>query len=74
MSEFREDLLATPINKKRVIKIILTAGLLVAAFAFSTVFFSMLWDSQRPPPSDQLDDAIYEDVTLGWFVFCHLAV
>jgi len=64
MSEFREDLLATPINKKRVIKIILTAGLLVAAFAFSTVFFSMLWDSQRPPPSDQLDDAIYEDAIL----------
>ena len=64
MSEFREDLLATPINKKRVIKIILTMGLLIAAFAFSTVFFSFLWDSQRPFPSDRLEDAEDEDVIL----------
>ncbi|NVM17816.1 MAG: transglutaminase domain-containing protein [Candidatus Lokiarchaeota archaeon] len=64
MSEFREDLLATPINKKRIIKIILTAVLLVAAFAFSTFFFSLLWDSQRPPPSDRLSEAEDEDVIL----------
>ncbi|NVM45505.1 MAG: transglutaminase domain-containing protein [Candidatus Lokiarchaeota archaeon] len=64
MSEFREDLLATPINKKRVIKIILTAVLLTAAFAFSTVFFNLLWDNQRPPPSDQLSEAEDEDVIL----------
>jgi len=57
MSEFREDLLVTAMNKKRVIKIILTAVLLVFAFAFSTVFFSLLWDTQRPFPSDQLSEA-----------------
>jgi hypothetical protein len=61
MSEFREDLLVTAINKKRVIKIILTAVLLVLAFAFSTVFFSLLWDTQRPLPSDQLSEAEQED-------------
>ena len=64
MSEFREDLLVTPINKKRVIKIIITAVLLVGAFAFSSFFFSFLWDSQRPPPSDRLSEAEDEDVVL----------
>jgi len=64
MSEFREDLLVTPINKKRVIKIILVAVLLVGAFAFSTIFWSLLWDSQRPPPSDRLSEAEDEDVIL----------
>jgi len=61
MSEFREDLLVTAINKKRVIKIILTAVLLVFAFAFSTVFFSFLWNTQRLPPNDQLADALPEE-------------
>jgi len=61
MSEFREDLLVTAINKKRVIKIILTAVLLVCAFAFSTFFFSLLWDTQRPFPSDQLSEAEQEE-------------
>jgi transglutaminase-like putative cysteine protease len=64
MSEFREDLLVTPINKKRVIKIILTAVILVVAFAFSTIFWSLLWDTQRPPPSDRLSEAEDEDVIL----------
>jgi len=61
MSEFREDLLVTAINKKRVIKIILTAVLLVFAFAFSTVFFSFLWNTLRPPPNDQLSKAKEEE-------------
>ena len=61
MSEFREELLVTAINKKRIIKIILTAVLLVFAFAFSTFFFSLLWDSQRPLPSDELAEAEQED-------------
>ena len=61
MSEFREDLLVTAINKKRVIKIILTAVLLVFAFAFSIFFFSLLWDTQRPFPSDQLSEAEQEE-------------
>jgi len=61
MSEFREDLLITAMNKKRLIKIILTGVILVLAFAFSTFFFSLLWDSQRPFPSDELDRAVPED-------------
>jgi len=64
MSEFREDLLATAINTKRIIKILLTAVLLVTAFAFSMVFFNLLWDTQRPPPSDRLSEAEEEDVVL----------
>ena len=61
MSEFREDLLVTAINKKRVIKIILTAVLLILAFAFSVVFFSFLWNTLRPPPSDELAKAKEEE-------------
>jgi len=64
MSEFREDLLVSTINKKRLVKIILTAVLLVTAFAFSTVFFSMLWGSQRPDPSERLSEAQDEDALL----------
>ncbi|MFX1446986.1 MAG: transglutaminase domain-containing protein [Promethearchaeota archaeon] len=64
MSDFHEDLLAAPINIKRVIKIILTAVILIGAFAFSTFFFSLLWESQRPPPSDRLSEAEDEDVIL----------
>ncbi len=64
MSEFREDLLATPINKKRLVKIILTAVLLVTSFAFSIFLFSLLWGTQRPLPSDQLSEAEYEDALL----------
>ncbi len=64
MSEFREDLLVSTINKKRLVKIILTAVLLVASFAFSVFLFSLLWGTQRPLPSDRLLDAEYEDVVL----------
>ncbi|MFX0074763.1 MAG: transglutaminase domain-containing protein [Candidatus Hermodarchaeota archaeon] len=64
MSEFREDLLATPINTKRVIKIVVTAVLLLEAFMFSTVLLNLLWDNQRPPPSDRLAEAEDEDVIL----------
>ncbi len=64
MSEFREDLLASTINKKRLVKIIFTAALLVASFAFSVFLFSLLWGTQRPLPSYELDRAKYEDVVL----------
>jgi hypothetical protein len=64
MSEFREDLLATPVNTKRIIKIVVTAIVLLGAFMFSTVFLNLLWDNQRPPPSDRLADAEDEDVIL----------
>jgi len=64
MSEFREDLLITPTSLKYVIKVIILAVILIVAFVFSTYFFSLLWDSQRPPPSDRLLDAEDEDVIL----------
>ena len=60
MSEFREDLLVSTINKKRIVKIILIAVLLVTSFAFSILLFSLLWGTQRPLPSDQLSEAEYE--------------
>jgi len=55
------DLLVTAINKKRVIKIILTAVLLVFTFAFSTIFFSFLWNTLRPLPSSELAEADEEE-------------
>ena len=64
MSEFREDLLVSTINKKRIVKIILIAVLLVTSFAFSILLFSLLWGSQRPLPSDQLSEAENEDAML----------
>ncbi len=69
MSEFREDLFATSINKKRLVKIILTAVLLVTSFAFSVYLFSLLWGTQRPLPSNELDKAKYEDAILMHFPF-----
>jgi hypothetical protein len=67
MSEFREDLLVSTINIKRVIKIILIASLLVTAFAFSTFFFSLLWGGPRPDPNDRLSEAEDEDAILIYF-------
>jgi len=67
MSEFREDLFVSTIDIKRVIKIILVAGLLVTAFAFSIFFFSLLWGGPRPNPSDRLSEAEDEDAILVYF-------
>lgn len=64
MSEFREDLLATSIDKKRIIKIIIVACLLIGAFAFSMTMFNFLSGSQRPLPNDKFEDAVEEDVIL----------
>jgi hypothetical protein len=64
MSEYRDDLLVTSLDKKRVIKIILVAGLLIIAFAFSTFILNLLWNTQRPPPNDRLEDAEEEDAIL----------
>ena len=61
MPEFREDLLVTTINKKRVIGIILVTALLIAAFAFSILLSSLIFGSQRPFPSDQLSKAKDEE-------------
>jgi hypothetical protein len=57
MSEFRENLLFTSIDKKRVIKILVVAVLLFTAFAFSIILSSLIFDTQRPYPSDQLSQA-----------------
>ncbi|MFX0036621.1 MAG: transglutaminase domain-containing protein [Candidatus Hermodarchaeota archaeon] len=62
MSELREELLGTKIDKKRVIIVILVAALLISAFAFSTVFFSFLFGTQRPIPSKQKANTDYQDV------------
>ena len=64
MSEFRDDLLASSVNIKRVIKTILLVGLLITLFAFSTVLFSLLWGGLRVPPNDQLSEAEWEDAEL----------
>ncbi|MFX1527829.1 MAG: transglutaminase-like domain-containing protein [Promethearchaeota archaeon] len=64
MSEFREDLLISPINKKRIIGIFLVSILLISLFAFSVLFYSFLFESQRPFPSDQLSEAEWEDADL----------
>ncbi|MFX1354650.1 MAG: transglutaminase-like domain-containing protein, partial [Promethearchaeota archaeon] len=64
MSEFREDLLITPINKKRIIGIFLVTMLLISLFAFSVLFYSFLFESQRPYPSDKLSEAEWEDADL----------
>ncbi|MCJ7647666.1 MAG: transglutaminase domain-containing protein, partial [Candidatus Lokiarchaeota archaeon] len=57
MSEFREELLVTSIDKKRVIKIIAVAVLLISAFAFSIILSNLIFDTQRTYPSDQLSEA-----------------
>ena len=61
MSEFREDLLVTKINKKRVVGIILVTALLIASFAFSILLSCLIFDSQRPFPSDELSGAEEEE-------------
>jgi hypothetical protein len=61
MSEFREDLLVKTINKKRVIGIVLVTALLIAAFAFSILLSSLIFDTQRPSPSDELSKAREEE-------------
>ncbi|MFX1267694.1 MAG: transglutaminase-like domain-containing protein [Promethearchaeota archaeon] len=61
MSEFREDLLISPINKKRLIGIFLVTILLISLFAFSVLLYSLLFGTQRPFPSDLLSEAEYEE-------------
>jgi hypothetical protein len=69
MSEFRDDLLVTSIDKKRVIKIIIVAGLLLAAFAFSTVLFSLIGGSQINPNKNYGGAEPVNDVQLYEFPF-----
>ncbi|MFX1590588.1 MAG: transglutaminase-like domain-containing protein, partial [Promethearchaeota archaeon] len=60
MSDIREELLGSTINKKRVVGIILVALLLVSVFAFSTAFFSFLFGTRRPNPNKRKADTEYE--------------
>lgn len=64
MPDFREDLLVSTINKKRVIGVILIGIILISVFAFSSFLFSLIWGSQRPNPSDRLSEAEEETVIL----------
>ncbi|MFX0030682.1 MAG: transglutaminase-like domain-containing protein, partial [Candidatus Hermodarchaeota archaeon] len=61
MSDIREELLGSTINKKRVLGVILVALLLVAVFAFSTAFFSFLFGTRRPNPNKQKEGTPYEE-------------
>ena len=60
MSDIRDELLGSSINKKRVIGVILVALLLVSVFAFSTAFFSLLFNTRRLNPNKQKDGTDYE--------------
>ncbi|MFX1499137.1 MAG: hypothetical protein ACFFBH_16595, partial [Promethearchaeota archaeon] len=64
MSEFRDDLLISPINKKRIVGIFLITVLLISIFTFSVLLYSLLFESQRPYPSDKLSEAEWEDADL----------
>ncbi|MFX0038201.1 MAG: transglutaminase-like domain-containing protein [Promethearchaeota archaeon] len=64
MSDLRDELLGTGVNKKRIIGVALVAMLLIAIFAFSTVFISFLFGTQRPNPNKQKDGTDWEDVIL----------
>jgi len=61
MSDLRDELLGAGINKKRIIGVALVAMLLIAIFAFSTVFFSFLFGTQRPNPSKEKAETDPED-------------
>ncbi len=60
MSELREELLIPSISKKRVILVAGLSVLLVAAFATSIFFTSLLFGSTRLTPNDELADAEIE--------------
>ncbi|MFW9867264.1 MAG: transglutaminase domain-containing protein [Candidatus Thorarchaeota archaeon] len=60
MTDLREELLATAINKKRVIGVILLALLLISIFAFSTVLISLVFQTHRLDPNKRKSDTEYE--------------
>ncbi|TFG02149.1 MAG: transglutaminase domain-containing protein [Promethearchaeota archaeon] len=61
MSELKKELLEPAITKKRIIGVIILAGVLIFAFVYSVYAFSLIFDTQRIEPSDELDKAEYED-------------
>ncbi|MBD3254624.1 MAG: hypothetical protein GF383_06000, partial [Candidatus Lokiarchaeota archaeon] len=64
MSDIRQDILAPTLNKKKVIGVILVAGLLISIFTFSVYISSMIFGSQRVEPSNRLEEAEYESAEL----------
>ncbi len=64
MSELREELLAGGINKKRIIGLVLVAGILISIFAFSVVVVSMIFGTQREPPNKEKAETEPEDAIL----------
>ncbi|MFX1374975.1 MAG: transglutaminase domain-containing protein [Promethearchaeota archaeon] len=71
MSDIREELLGGGVDKKRVMGVILVALLLVSVFAFSTVFFSFLFGTQRDKFNKRYEGTEYEwaDPTPGEYPF-----
>ncbi|MHA1883757.1 MAG: transglutaminase domain-containing protein [Promethearchaeota archaeon] len=55
MSDLRDELLGTGVNKKRTIGIILVAVLLLSVFAFSTVIIGYLFNTLRLDPNTKLE-------------------
>jgi hypothetical protein len=64
MPDLREEILGSGINKKRIIGIAIVTILLIAIFAFSTVFISFLFGTQRIYPSREKAETPYEDADL----------
>ncbi|MBY8983750.1 MAG: hypothetical protein KGD65_01635 [Candidatus Lokiarchaeota archaeon] len=64
MSELREELLGSAINKKRIIGVALVAIILISLFGFSVVLTSFIFGSQRPFPSEEKANTEYEDAEL----------
>lgn len=64
MSELEKKLAGNAINKKQVIAVALIAGFLVSLFTFSIFLTSSLLGTQRPNPSENLEDSEEEDAEL----------
>jgi len=64
MSELEKKLVGKAINKKQVIAVILIAGFLVSFFTFSIFLTKSLLGSQRPLPSENLENSEEEDAEL----------
>ncbi|TFG24834.1 MAG: transglutaminase domain-containing protein [Promethearchaeota archaeon] len=64
MSELKKELLEPAITKKKIIGVIILAGVLIFAFIYSTYAISLIFGTQRDDPSDELAKAEYEDAEL----------
>ena len=64
MSQLHEDLLAPRITKKRIIAVVLVTGFLISFFTFSVYLTSFLFGTQRIDPSEQVEDADYDEYLL----------